>query len=281
MDQLNELDIALHECAILSNSLNQEIGTFNEIQDEIAQYMARTFVPFSLENKDSDPALEELVQKSKNVLSTIKNIIIKLWTAIKELADKAIHIFSGTVRKLKQYQAALKAKTNVDQSVFNKRVNCYPKAIMIKRIDAFLNEINMRWSMANGSPNTAERKSLDSIGFHIRNNKGKVTASYNGAFPREDTVIGHGYNLADIALLVDNAIALFEQFPKYKTEMVNQFDKNIKDRYSTANSDTQKAQVILMDRVSYMSMHKTMQYILKSIREIGNQSIALCKTIGI
>lgn len=281
MDQLNELDIALHECAVLSNSLNQEIGTFNEIQDEIAQYMARTFVPFSLENKDSDPALEELVQKSKNVLSTIKNIIIKLWTAIKELADKAIHIFSGTVRKLKQYQAALKAKTNVDQSVFNKRVNCYPKAIMIKRIDAFLNEINMRWSMANGSPNTAERKSLDSIGFHIRNNKGKVTASYNGAFPREDTVIGHGYNLADIALLVDNAIALFEQFPKYKTEMVNQFDKNIKDRYSTANSDTQKAQVILMDRVSYMSMHKTMQYILKSIREIGNQSIALCKTIGI
>lgn len=281
MDQLNELDIALHECAVLSNSLNQEIGTFNEIQDEIAQYMARTFVPFSLENKDSDPALEELVQKSKNVLSTIKNIIIKLWTAIKELADKAIHIFSGTVRKLKQYQAALKSKTNVDQSVFNKRVNCYPKAIMIKRIDAFLNEINMRWSMANGSPNTAERKSLDSIGFHIRNNKGKVTASYNGAFPREDTVIGHGYNLADITLLVDNAIALFEQFPKYKTEMVNQFDKNIKDRYSTANSDTQKAQVILMDRVSYMSMHKTMQYILKSIREIGNQSIALCKTIGI
>lgn len=281
MDQLNELDIALHECAVLSNSLNQEIGTFNEIQDEIAQYMARTFVPFSLENKDSDPALEELVQKSKNVLSTIKNIIIKLWTTIKELADKAIHIFSGTVRKLKQYQAALKAKTDVDQSVFNKRVNCYPKAIMIKRIDAFLNEINMRWSMANGSPNTAERKSLDSIGFHIRNDKGKVTASYNGAFPREDTVIGHGYNLADIALLVDNAIALFEQFPKYKTEMVNQFDKNIKDRYSTANSDTQKAQVILMDRVSYMSMHKTMQYILKSIREIGNQSIALCKTIGI
>lgn len=281
MEQLDEFEIALHECTVLSNSLNREIVVFNELQGEISQYMAKTFVPFSLENKDNDPALEDLVQKSKNVLSTIKNIIIKLWTAIKELADKAIHIFSGTVRKLKHYQAAIKGKTNVNPAVFNNRVNCYPKAIMIKRIDALLNELNMRWSMSDGSPNLSERKSLDAIGFHIRNDNGKVTASYNGAFPKEDTINGHKYNFGDIGSLVDNAIALFEQFPKYKTEMVAQFDRQIAERYRTVNSDTQKAQVILIDRVAYMSMHKTMQYILKSIREIGNQSVALCKSIGI
>ena len=281
MEQLSELDIAMNECTVLSQQLNQEIAIYNDLQTKIMERSSKLFVPFGLENADSDPAMEELIQGTKNVLSKIKNFIIKLWTAIKELADKALHVFDGTSKKLKQFQAALKTGKQPNQNNFTKRIVMYPNAIMIKRTDAILNEINMRWTETNGSPNTAERKSLDSIGFHIRNNKGKVTASYNGAFPREDTVIGHGYNLADIALLVDNAIALFEQFPKYKTEMVNQFDKNIKDRYSTANSDTQKAQVILMDRVSYMSMHKTMQYILKSIREIGNQSIALCKTVGI
>ena len=281
MDQLNELDIALHECATLSHSLNQEITAFNDIQDEMSQYMARIFVPFSLENKDSDPAMEELVQKGKNVLSKIKNLIIKLWTAIKELIDKALHIFSGTVRHLKQYQATLKGKTDADAARFNNRVVCYPKTTMIKRIDAIMNEINMRWTNANGTPNMNERKSLDEIGFHVRNNDGKVTASYNGSFPREDTVNGHGYQLIDLARLVDNAIAMFEQFPKYKDGIISQFESFIKDKYQSVNSDTQKAQVILMDRVAYMSMHKTIQYILKSIREIGNQAISLCKAIGI
>jgi hypothetical protein len=281
MEQLNELDIALHECTNVSNSLNEKIIEFNETQTEISQYMAKSITPFSLENRDGDIALEELIQKGKNLLSTIKNLIIKLWTNIKELVDKALHIFSGTVKKLKQYQAALKTKTAIDQAGFNVRINCYPKAIMIKRVTAIMNEINMRWSMANGSPNMAERKSLDEIGFHIRNDNGKVKASYNGAFPREDTIAGHGYQLVDIARLVDNAITMFDQFPNYKESMIRQFDSFIKERYNTVNSDAQKAQVILMDRVAYMSMHKTIQYILKSIREIGNQTVSICKAIGV
>lgn len=286
MEQLNEFEMALHNCNVLSDSLNVEMTSFNEIQSEIVLYMSRTFVPFSLENKDSDPALEELIQKGKNVLSRIKNLIIKIWTAIKELVDKALHLFSGTVRKLKQYQSAIKSNLASDgirvaASALNTRIECYPKSVMIKRIDAIMNEINMRWTTADGTPNMAERKSLDTIGFHVRNDKGKVSSSYNGAFPHTDTIAGHGYSIIDIFQLVDNSITMFEQFPKYKESMVRQFDAQIKSKYQEVTSASQTAKVILIDRVAYMTMHKTMQYILKSIREIGNQTIALCKAIGI
>ena len=281
MDQLNELDIALHECSILSSQLNQEIEAYNDLQARIMERSAQLFVPFGLENSDSDPAMEELVQGTKNVLSKIKNFIIKLWTAIKELADKAIHIFDGTVKRLKQYQAALKTGKELNSANFNKRIVMYPNGIMIKRVDAILNEINMRWTESNGTPNIAERKSLDAIGFHVRNKDGKVTASYNGSFPREDTIVGHGYKTPDVARVVDNAIAMFEQFPKYKEAMVKQFDNFIKNRYATAGSSEQKGSVILMDRVAYMTMHKTMQYILKSIREIGKQAVALCTALEV
>lgn len=281
MDQLSELDIALHECSTLSAQLNQEIEAYNDLQHRILERSARLYVPFSLENSDSDPAMEELVQGTKNVLGKIKNFIIKLWTAIKELAEKAIHIFDGTVKKLKQYQAAFKTGKAVNANNFNKRVVAYPNGIMIKRIDAIMNEINMRWTESNGTPNMAERKSLDAIGFHVRNKDGKVTASYNGSFPREDTINGHGYKTADVARIVDNAITMFDQFPKYKEAMVRQFDNFIKSRYATATSSEQKGSVILMDRVAYMSMHKTMQYILKSIREIGKQAVALCTALEI
>ena len=281
MDQLNELDIALHECSTLSAQLNHEIEIYNDLQHQILERSARLFTPFGLENGDSDAAMEGLVQGTKNVLSKIKNFIIKLWTAIKELADKAIHIFDGTVKKLKQYQAALKTGKEINANNFNKRTVAYPNGIMIKRIDAIMNEINMRWTESNGTPNAAERKSLDAIGFHVRNKDGKVTASYNGSFPREDTINGHGYKSGDIARVVDNAIAMFEQFPKYKEAMVKQFDNFIKNRYATAASSEQKSSVILMDRVAYMSMHKIMQYILKSIREIGKQAVALCTALEI
>ena len=281
MEQLNEFDIALHECSTLSRQLNQEIETYNGLQLKIMERSAMLIAPFGLENNDSDPAMEELVQGTKNVLGKIKNIIIKLWTAIKELADKVLHMFSGTVKKLKQYQAALKTGKQPNANNFNKRIVVYPNGIMIKRVDAIMNEINMRWTETNGTPNTAERKSLDAIGFHVRNNNGKVTASYNGTFPREDTINGHGYKLVDVSRLVDNAIAMFEQFPKYKEAMVDQFDRVIKSRYQTAESSAQKGSVILMDRVAYMSMHKTMQYILKSIREIGKQAVALCAALEI
>lgn len=281
MDQLSELDIALHECSTLSAQLNQEIEAYNDLQRRILERSVRLYVPFGLENNDSDPAMEELVQGTKNVLGKIKNFIIKLWTAIKELAEKAIHIFDGTVKKLKQYQAAFKTGKTVNANNFNKRVVAYPNGIMIKRIDAIMNEINMRWTESDGTPNMAERKSLDAIGFHVRNKDGKVTASYNGSFPREDTINGHGYKTADVARTVDNAIAMFEQFPKYKEAMVKQFDNFIKTRYASATSSEQKGSVILMDRVAYMSMHKTMQYILKSIREIGKQAVALCTALEI
>lgn len=281
MEQLSELDIAMNECTVLSQQLNQEIAIYNDLQTKIMERSSKLFVPFGLENTDSDPAMEELIQGTKNVLGKIKNFIIKLWTAIKELADKALHVFDGTSKKLKQFQAALKTGKQPNQNNFTKRIVMYPNAIMIKRTDAILNEINMRWTETNGSPNVAERKSLDPIGFHIRNNDGKVTASYNGAFPREDTIAGHGYKASDIARLVDNAVAMFDQFPKYKEGMVKQFDSFIKDKYQTATSGSQKAQVILMDRVAYMTMHKTMQYILKSIREIGKQSVAVCTALEI
>ena len=281
MEQLSELDIAMNECTVLSQQLNQEIAVYNDLQAKIVERSSRLYIPFGLENTDSDPAMEELIQGTKNVLSKIKNFIIKLWTAIKELAEKALHVFDGTTKKLKQYQAALKTGKQPNQNNFTKRIVMYPNAIMIKRTDAILNEINMRWTETNGSPNVAERKSLDPIGFHVRNKDGKVTASYNGAFPREDTIAGHGYKASDIARLVDNAVTMFEQFPKYKEGMVNQFDSFIKDKYQTATSSSQKGQVILMDRVAYMTMHKTMQYILKSIREIGKQTVAVCTALEI
>ncbi len=281
MEQLSELDIAMNECTVLSQQLNQEIAVYNDLQAKIVERSSRLYIPFGLENTDSDPAMEELIQGTKNVLGKIKNFIIKLWTAIKELAEKALHIFDGTTKKLKQYQAALKSGKQPNQNNFTKRIVMYPNAIMIKRTGAILNEINMRWTETNGSPNVAERKSLDPIGFHVRNKDGKVTASYNGAFPREDTIAGHGYKAIDIARLVDNAVAMFEQFPKYKEGMVNQFDSFIKDKYQTATSSSQKGQVILMDRVAYMTMHKTMQYILKSIREIGKQTVAVCTALEI
>lgn len=281
MDQIEEYNLLLQECSALSLQMNQEIQAYNELQVKIMERRSILFAPFSLENCDGDQAMEGLVQGTKNVLSRIKNIIIKIWTNIKELVEKALHIFDGTERKLKQYQAVLKTGKEINANNFNKRLTMYPNGIMIKRVDAIMNEINMRWTEANGTPNLAERKSLDAIGFHVRNNNGSVTASYNGAIPREDSIVGHGYKPLDVARVVDNAIALFEQFPKYKDGMIKQFDNFIKTRYQGAQSSEQKASVILMDRIAYMTMHKTMQFILKSIREIGKQAVALCAALEI
>lgn len=282
MEQLSEVDIKLHECSSLSQLLNQAIEEFNQITQEMRDKRSCIVLPFGLENTDYDAGMEGLIEKSKNVLSKIKNFIIKLWTAIKELLDKVLHVFDGTLRKLKAYKETFKGgvASKNEQAFYDAKVTCYPKVVMQRRIECLLNEINMRWTESDGTPNAAERESLDPIGFHVRVNDGKVTASYNGVYPKLDTLAGHGYTFDDVGILLNNAVDMYEKFPQYKENLIKAYNNSIEARYKRDSNDEQKSQTILADRVQYMAIHKTIQFVLKDIREIGKETLAICNVIN-
>lgn len=114
--EISEFDMAIQEASSVAIELNAEVEKFFVIQANINAYQMRRLRPFSLENGDMDAGLEELIQGAHNVVSRIKNFIIKLWYTLKNVLDKMLHLFSSTLKKLKGYQDLF--KSGIDQSKF-------------------------------------------------------------------------------------------------------------------------------------------------------------------
>ena len=277
----DEIDVKLHELKQLSDELNKSIGEYNDICKQMQDHQINMLRPFGLENNDGDAAMESLMGAAANVLRKIVNFIIKLWTGLKELLDKVLHIFDRSKKKLQALQEKFKNGIKVDneEAFLAGKVTAYGKVLMFNRIHVLLREINMRWTELDGTPNMVERKSLAEIGFTVTVTDGKVTASYKGIYPKLDTVGGHGYRVNDVGELVNKALELLEKFPGYKENMIKSYDNNITARYKRDTTSEMRKQTILADRAAYMAIHKTFQFVIKDIREIAKEVIAICNLI--
>lgn len=277
----DEIDVKLHELKQLSDELNKSIGEYNDICKQMQDHQINMLRPFGLENNDGDAAMESLMGAAANVLRKIVNFIIKLWTGLKELLDKVLHIFDRSKKKLQALQEKFKNGIKVDneEAFLAGKVTAYGKVLMFNRIHVLLREINMRWTELDGTPNMVERKSLAEIGFTVTVTDGKVTASYKGIYPKLDTVGGHGYRVSDVGELVNKALELLEKFPGYKENMIKSYDNNITARYKRDTTSEMRKQTILADRAAYMAIHKTFQFVIKDIREIAKEVIAICNLI--
>lgn len=277
----DEIDVKLHELKQFSDELNKSIGEYNDICKQMQDHQINMLRPFGLENNDGDAAMESLMGAAANVLRKIVNFIIKLWTGLKELLDKVLHIFDRSKKKLQALQEKFKNGIKVDneEAFLAGKVTAYGKVLMFNRIHVLLREINMRWTELDGTPNMVERKSLAEIGFTVTVTDGKVTASYKGIYPKLDTVGGHGYRVSDVGELVNKALELLEKFPGYKENMIKSYDNNITARYKRDTTSEMRKQTILADRAAYMAIHKTFQFVIKDIREIAKEVIAICNLI--
>lgn len=277
----DEIDVKLHELKQLSDELNKSIGEYNDICKQMQDRQINMLRPFGLENNDGDAAMESLMGAAANVIRKIVNFIIKLWTGLKELLDKVLHIFDRSKKKLQALQEKFKNGIKVDneEAFLAGKVTAYGKVLMFNRIHVLLREINMRWTELDGTPNVVERKSLAEIGFTVTVTDGKVTASYKGIYPKLDTVEGHGYRVSDVGELVNKALELLEKFPGYKENMIKSYDNNITARYKRDTTSEMRKQTILADRAAYMAIHKTFQFVIKDIREIAKEVIAICNLI--
>lgn len=278
---IEELDVKLHELRTISDALNQEMVKYNDICAQIHARQLSMVRPFGLENTDGDLAMESLMGSATNVLRKIVNFIVKLWTGMKELLDKVIHMFDRSKKKLQALQEKFKngIKVENEEAFLAGKVTAYNKTLMFNRMHVLLREINMRWTELDGTPNMAERKSLAEIGFTVTAHDGKVVASYKGIYPKLDTVGGHGYRVSDLGDLVNLALELLEKFPGYKENMIKSYDNNISARYKRDTTSDMRKQTILADRAAYMAIHKTFQFIIKDIREIAKEVIAICNLI--
>ena len=158
--EISEYDAAIQEASCAASELGNEVEKYFVIQANINAYQMRRLRPFSLENGDMDAGLEDLIQASHNVVSRVKNLIIKLWYTIKNVFDKILHLFNGTLKKLKGYQEQF--KNGIDQSKFpafsNTKLKVYRKVDMQKRLDVLTREVEMKWVNSDGSENTDERR---------------------------------------------------------------------------------------------------------------------------
>lgn len=277
----DEIDVKLHELKQLSDELNKSIGEYNDICKQMQDHQINMLRPFGLENNDGDAAMESLMEAATNVIRRIVNFIIKLWTGLKELLDKVLHIFDRSKKKLQALQEKFKNGIKVDneEAFLAGKVTAYGKVLMFNRIHVLLREINMRWTELDGTPNVVERKSLAEIGFTVTVTDGKVTASYKGIYPKLDTVGGHGYRVSDVGELVNKALELLDKFPGYKENMIKSYDNNITARYKRDTTSEMRKQTILADRAAYMAIHKTFQFVIKDIREIAKEVVAICNLI--
>lgn len=271
----------LHSIELMGFDCEKEVMQYYDVQIQIRNRHAQIIRPFGLENIDGDVVLEELYQKSKNLLGSIRNFIIKLWTSLKELLDKAVHVFDSTLREMKRYQQRLKEglKPKEGGIFFSTKVTTYSKEIFQKRIETLLREVSMRWLEVDGKPNMLEHRSLIDIGHVITEENGKVKYNYSGVYPTIDSIGGHGFNLENITAFLTAIIDLYEKFPNYKENMIRAYDSDIKARYDRSRTDDQKAETILADRASYIRLHKTVSTVLKEIRELGNEILILCRAI--
>jgi len=279
MEEMFSADI--YELNKLMDSLNCEFDSLTSIKHQIRIHLSKKIKPFGLENNDGDSALEDLIQKSKNVLSSIRNLIVKLWQKIKDVLSWFMGIFDGTLRKLKAFQVSLSAGTKATdpKNLQEVKLSCYPKVVMQRRLEVLLKELSLNWQNVNGSANPNIASSLGDIGFTIRIDDGKVKAAYNGVFPKLDSISGHGYSKEDIVRFLNLTISIYEKFADYKKQMTRVFDTQIKERYDRSTNDEQQAQSILADRLFFIKLHKTLTFVGKEIKEIGNEMLALCKAI--
>lgn len=269
----------IYEINSLIEMLNTELDSFLNISQLISHHLSGRIRPFGLENCDGDLAIEDMIQKSKNVLSLIRNLIIKLWQKIKDTLEWLGNLFDGTLRKLKSFQMNQneKAKSTDPASLHDVKLTCYPKTVMQRRLEVLLKEVSLRWQNDNGTENPKLASALADIGFTIRIDNGKVKAAYNGVYPRLDSIAGHGYSKEDINRFLNLTIDLYEKFGDYKKQMIHTYDVQLKERYDRSANDEQEAQTILSDRLFFVKLHKTLTFVGKEIKEIGKEMLALCK----
>ncbi len=295
--EISEFDMAIQEASSVAIELNAEVEKFFVIQANINAYQMRRLRPFSLENGDMDAGLEELIQGAHNVVSRIKNFIIKLWYTLKNVLDKMLHLFSNTLKKLKGYQDLF--KSGIDQSKFaafsNTTLKVYKKVDMQKRLDVLTREVEMKWVNSDGSINQAERQGdvdwitklfhgrqegLIAIGHNLKiDGEGHVKQTYTGALPKEDTLGSHGYTFADVSAFLNSIVNIYEKFPGYKENLRKMGDNEIDSKYKSAETSDQKYKAIIADRTKYIYIQKMTTIVLKEMREIGKEIIAICGAI--
>lgn len=295
--ECSEFDMLIQEASSISAELNGELDRYLELQNQINMYQMRRLRPFSLENGDMDAGLEGLIQGTHNVISRIKNFIIKLWYTLKNILDKMLHLFSGTLKKLKGYQEQF--KSGIDQSKFdafsNTKLKVYKKVDMQKRLDILTREVEMKWVNSDGSVNRDERngdvgfwanlfhgrqEGLIAIGHNLKvDGEGHVKQTYTGTLPKEDTLGSHGYTFADVSTFVNAIVNIYEKFPGYKENLKKMGDNEIDAKYKSATTSEQKYKAIIADRTKYILIQKLVTIVLKEMREIGKELVAICGAI--